>query len=121
MKDLDLSTWNHEDSKGIWWPDFESMVLSSEDYIGFCGCGIDGDLEFILTGLDVISISWPERQKLELEHFGSDIAAQFFYKWCNAKELTEHGGSVPGWLSDKGRDLKKAIKLAIAQRGSDDF
>ena len=34
----------------------------------------------------------------------------FIYYWLDNLRLTEHGGSVPGWLENSGKELLEAIK-----------
>lgn len=33
----------------------------------------------------------------------------FMWYWLDKEEYTEHGGSVPGWLTDKGKQLLSDI------------
>ena len=44
-------------------------------------------------------------EQKEIEVFGSESAAQFMYYWLHHEGLTEHGCSIPGWLTDKGKTL----------------
>tara|TARA_R110000868_G_scaffold148418_4_gene370369 strand:+ start:41 stop:418 length:378 start_codon:yes stop_codon:yes gene_type:complete len=80
--------------------------------LGFCGCGCkDKSLAYIRAGLAFIDagfraeMPYEDFRALELATFKTDGAAYFFYYWADAEELTEHGGSVPGWLTGKGRDV----------------
>lgn len=87
--------------------------------LGFCGCGQSQEnLLYILGGLELINDNCPVRvnddnfEKWHKEkdirvvaHFGNINAAYFFYYWTDKKDLTEHGGSVPGWLTDKGKEM----------------
>lgn len=85
---------------------------------GFCGCGSQEDnLKYILEGLEYINWRLEDKttdfnNKLiqQNEIFGNEKAAYFFYYWCDKEELTEHGGSVPGWLSPKGKLLVSILK-----------
>ncbi len=98
-------------------PDVTSFVQG--EILGFCCCGSpEENISLILEGLRIIDDKypdglsaeeykewWKEREKDVLENFGSDVSAYFFYYWADKEELTEHGGSVPGWLTSKGEKL----------------
>ena len=82
------------------------------EFFGLCGCGKpDENLEYIKDGLTLIDnrmkrkISYEEMKAQEIAVFGSKKAAYFFYYWADKTELTEHGSSVPGWLTDKGEEV----------------
>ncbi len=94
---------------------------SAEDFyqveiFGFCGCGLpDENLEYIHDGLTHINDERPEGAKHDEWYkkwveegdviFGNEFSRYFFFYWCDKQELTEHGGSVPGWLTDKGKRI----------------
>lgn len=46
-----------------------------------------------------------KEREAEQSLFGSDGAAYFMYYWMDKEGLTDHGGSVPGWLSTRGRSV----------------
>lgn len=88
--------------------------------LGFCACGNpDDNLVYVLGALELISedrpnfgasmdewSKWSAAHKArELSHFGSEEAASFFYYWADKEGLTEHGGSIPGWLDESGVEL----------------
>lgn len=85
--------------------------------LDFCGCGSpEENLDFIRTGLELINEKrpenpnefdkwWHEKEERVLKHFGNSQSAYFFYYWLDKEEYTEHGGSVPGWLTEKGLEL----------------
>lgn len=100
--------------------------------LGYCGCGRPEDaLVFIRDGLQLIDEkldptaerTWEElyqdwNRRLD-KHFGSAGARYFFFYWADKEGLTEHGGSVPGWLSGSGRDLLEDLNEALSEkRGS---
>jgi len=104
--------------------DFETAEdLIQTGFLGFCGCGSpDENLEYIRGALEVIADpypkdenrtgwdAWYEAHKARvIEHFGNERSAYFFYYWATKNDLTEHGGSVPGWLTDKGKHLLKLL------------
>jgi len=110
--------------EGCHWDTAREMLLCSDDFIGFCGCGIDGDFEYVLGGLrlinrrfdndhDNLDAWWKQHREAELKHFGHALSAQFFYKWADKAGLAEHGGSVPGWLTEKGKTLLRLMEEAF--------
>lgn len=91
--------------------------------LGFCGCGMpENTAAWVLEGLDIINepFEHDEKEWLQLygdwkdrvrKHYGdNDGSRYFFWYWCADKEFTEHGGSVPGWLTDKGKDLRDRLR-----------
>lgn len=97
------------------------------DALGFCACGCPEDaMEYARQGLQFIAGEKKEshvdrfndefkqwrkaRRKEEQELFGSLGAAHFFYYWADANGLTNHRCSVPGRLSNKGREVLKALE-----------
>ncbi len=94
-------------------------VLS--DALGFCGCGApDTALRYVRNILHAISQRCPDphtheewlawyrtvsRPAIEAL-FNNDPGAEYLaYYLLDDKKLTEHGGSVPGWLTDKGKGI----------------
>lgn len=99
--------------------------LISSGFFNFCGCGQpDEAIKFIKNGLEYIQwrhdnyskpndeqVSWEEIKAKEQELFASTGGAYFFYYWADKEDLIEHGGSVPRWLSNKGKILLEVIKF----------
>ena len=93
-----------------------------------CACGMpEKNLEYILGALELIkdrgpesnkplgkdtewSLWWDQHKKDTIAHHGSEEPAYFFYYWADNQKLTEHGGSVPGWLTAKGEEVLKLLK-----------
>lgn len=109
----------------------EAADVLQSGVLGFCGCGCpEKNLEYIRQALEIIDDPrpkwsdehksweawWPIHKEKVRAHFGNDQSAYFFYYWAAKNDLTEHGGSVPGWLSDKGRTL---LKLLNQQRDAE--
>lgn len=110
---------------GAEWDDLETFVL--EGIMGFCGCGqpwavndlIHQGLQHIqnLTELrDKTNFSNPESKKTwdveykeweeqGLKLFGAKGSEVLFYYVLDKANLTDHGGSVPGWLSPLGQEI----------------
>lgn len=98
--------------------DAEDFLITG--IMGFCGCGFpDQALQHIRDVLQLIhelkSLIWDNKLTTdqwyarELKVFGSVGAAYFTYYVFDNLKLTEHGGSVPGWLTQKGIDLLNDI------------
>lgn len=101
--------------------------------LGFCGCGASEEsLSYVRDGLAHINRLreespkqsngheawnkwWEQWQADGLALFGNDRARWFFYYWADQKGFTEHGGSVPGWLTDEGRELLSDLNEIINQ------
>lgn len=50
-----------------------------------------------------------------VDHFGGENPAYFFFYWASDRQLTEHGGAVPGWLTEKGKTLLADLKEAFEE------
>lgn len=82
----------------------------------FCGCGIQGPTlgvfrDVMQTFADAVEkndwgAAYTAREKL----FGGNTAWEYLvYYVLAAVDLTEHGGSVPGWLTDEGKCVQAAM------------
>ena len=103
----------YEDPTGCNWEDAESFL---QGYVlDFCGCGIPSEnLKYIASVLQHIHnlkeqvytkrISY-EQWKQAGKELGTEQQLYFAYYFLDSKELTEHGSSVPGWLTDKGLEF----------------
>ena len=106
----------YEDEDGCFYE--SALDLYQSHFFGFCGCGCNDDnIRYIRDGLSYIdslmivgpenraarNIWWEEMQMKGEEIFGNQQAKYFFYYWADKEGLTEHGGSVPGWLTEKGK------------------
>lgn len=116
-------------------------------FLDSCGCGRPAEnLVFVLEGLRFINTpspnSWklpvaerdpsPEamtewskhREEREKELFYTKRIAYFFYYWADHLDLTEHGGAVPGWLTDKGQLvlnlLEEMLEDGLLELGEED-
>lgn len=100
--------------------------------LNFCGCGNPlGNLEWILEGMNLVDERmkpspkpwgspenrawWEAIDAKELAHFGNERARDFFWYWLDDQEFTEHGGSIPGWLTQKGVKFRDELASAIRQ------
>lgn len=98
-----------EDEDGISYQIPIDSILTGR--LNFCGCGDpDAVAEYIADGLQFIKDEYYNITGRILEDrirqvFGNEKSAQFFFQWCDSQKLTEHGSSVPGWLSKKGINM----------------
>lgn len=93
-----------EDEHGAYWDSPGEFVQGS--VLGFCTCGEPNkNLEYIRNGLRLIKNKAERTTGKEISVFGSECATFFFYYWALEKGFTEHGNSVPGWLTDEGEAL----------------
>lgn len=53
--------------------------------------------------------SWNERFSLLIGSKDRPGLSCWWLYWIDHIGLTEHGGSVPGWLTDKGKEVLKAM------------
>ncbi len=113
---------NITDSDGVSYDDLTQFITTG--VLGFCGCGMPEQVvDYVKTGLELINEKSPEncnpreewdnwyeghRERCD-KHFKTQGAEYLFYYFCDFHGLTEHGGSVPGWLTRKGEDLLELI------------
>lgn len=68
--------------------------------LGFCWCGSPGDV------LTLIRDSLKAKTADDWWKHGDTSPAGYLLEYTMDRVgLTEHGGSVPGWLTDKGREI----------------
>jgi hypothetical protein len=101
--------------------------LIQDFVLNFCCCGnAEASLMYVLGGLELIDILkeelwnikdqakrdewWKDYNVKQDLHFGSAGARYFFYYWLDHEGLTEHGGSVPGWLDARGENLLEILR-----------
>jgi hypothetical protein len=102
------------DSDNYYYEDAESLI--STGILGFCGCGNPEEAtEYVRRSLELINnlkeevwedkVTYEDWRKEVDAHFGSSGAEYFMWYFLDNKGLTEHGGSVTGWLSVEGVEL----------------
>lgn len=100
--------------------DLESFIQVG--ILGMCGCGnVKANLLYVLGGLELIN-DWLSKSNKDFKqdyndwviktekYHGSVGAAYFFYYWLNDYCFMEHGGSVPGWFTDNGKELLELLR-----------
>jgi len=117
-----ISLWKDKNT-GEWITD-DGQIFDIDDYIlidifDFCGCGhTKSAVEHIIGALKLIKEKdeinkntkfedWYEEWAEKVSNFfNHDRGAQTIMWYCfDRAGLTDHGGSVPGWLTEKGYDL----------------
>ena len=81
--------------------------------VGYCGCGDpESALKYLARVLDFVNryLDVGADDGTEAELFPVEGSIWHTYYMLDDKELTEHGSSVPGWLTDKGRELMEDIQ-----------
>lgn len=100
------------DAEGTTFDTAEDLLCNM---VGYCGCGDpEAALKYLAKVLHYISIRFnidpTESEKLESLLFPVPGSMWHTYYMLDDKELTEHGSSVPGWLTDKGREIMEDIQ-----------
>ena len=100
---------------------YEDAVSVLGGVLGFCGCGDpEAALRYIRDVLRLIDeprpdghVEWEKwyegHRAREVALLPDEGARWLVYYLLDDKELTEHGGSVPGWLTGKGDDVLAAL------------
>ena len=101
LADFEATEGGYLDPGGCWCGNAERLIHVG--LLGFCGCyDPESNLEYVLAQLEAIEEYrwkvWPGKDSLP-------AATYFFWYWCEKEDLTEHGGTVPGWLTGKGEEL----------------
>lgn len=125
---MNLKDYEQEDGTyikdGTSYDDAESLLC---DLLGFCGCGLpDEALKYVYNVLNVINtlhtevhtdkITYEVWQKNCNNIMFNEGIAYFTYYILDSKSLTEHGGSVPGWLTPLGIDILNMLKTMYDDR-----
>jgi hypothetical protein len=113
LEDYASERGGYKDSNDCWHEDTTDLIQNG--ILGFCACGgPEENLAYILGGLELIDErheaeaagwDWKAWEAKCVQHFGNIEAAYFFWYWADKERLTEHGGSVPGWLDERGHHL----------------
>ena len=98
------------DQDKCYYEDAESFI--STGVLGFCGCGMpDAVLEHVRKALQIVNdigekkLTYEQLEERKKEVFANKGAEYFMWYFLDNKKLTQHGGSVPGWLTKKGIEL----------------
>ncbi len=99
----------------------------NQGILGFCGCGIpEATLLYLRDVLkhldDCRTLVWEKRMAYEdwraagRKLFATEGAEYTMWYLLDQKGLSEHGGSVPGWLSPLGKEVLEDL-TEMAARG----
>lgn len=100
------------DEEGCFYGDAEEFL--STKILGFCGCGMPQEsLKYVMGALQLIKErvdkDYKQIKAEEDAYYKSDGAKYFMWYFLDNKGFTEHGGSVPGWLTVDGKELLEDI------------
>lgn len=99
---------HYVDSDGCHYNTAEEFICTG--ILTFCGCGMPTEtLQYIRDCMQLLrdkpSIEYSEFEK-RCELLFINYGAQYFmWYFLDNNKLTEHGGSVPGWLTKQGEEL----------------
>jgi hypothetical protein len=118
---------SYTDDEGVNYDDAEQYLETR--VLGFCPCGKGTILEYVLGSLELIdwktiqhekNVPWDTYFKLWRSKcnffFGNEMAEDFMWHFLDREDYTDHGGSVPGWLNDKGFALRDAIRQVLEEQ-----
>lgn len=113
----------YRDADGCSYSGAESFLQTK--LLGFCGCGDPfvnikyvgkilrhiHNLKELVWENKITYEEWTRRGK----QIGSEEALYFAYYFLDDKGFTEHGGSVPGWLTDAGIEFMEDAEELIEE------
>lgn len=95
----------------------EEAVLEA---LGFCGCGQpEQALRYVRDGMRLLAEdppkgvpfhAWWPGHEVRLDAFAPSAARDVLWYLLNDRGLAEHGGSIPGWLTEKGEEVLAALE-----------
>lgn len=100
----------YEDKEGCHHEDKPSFFHGG--FLDFCGCGdpAASDL-FLLSVLESLeNIETRMSESVEAPFGGNEGFMYFVFYTLDKMGLTDHGGCVPGWLTEKGRDALEMLR-----------
>ncbi len=103
----------YEGLDGTFYPELIDLV---QEYLDFCGCGDStGNAKYILRGLEYIktriNLEYKDTIQKDIEIFGSEESALFFFYWAHSMDFVDHGTSLHfPWLSETGKDFISDLK-----------
>lgn len=105
-------------ASGCYYDGNDAEALLAIEVFGFCGCGCpDEALKFMHAALHLVADMhptdgaafddwWPKHRARADALFHGDGGIEYFtYYHLAERKLTEHGSSVPGWLTELGRSV----------------
>jgi len=94
------------DEEGVSYEDAGSFLGTK--ILDFCGCGNpDSALEYVRDVMQNIKGKDFDSRKYDGKEY-------FVWYYLDNKELTDHGSSVPGWLTEKGEEFLEDLNEYLA-------
>lgn len=109
------------DKNGCWHDD--ALDFISIGIFNFCGCGSPEEtLKYIHDCLQIVkdgtNMDYKEFCECKSKIFNNNSGAEnFMWYFLDNQELTEHGSSVPGWITDYGEEMLSDMKQIINDLG----
>ena len=124
LRKVDDSDFPYLDNDGCSHPSKESFICH---LLGFCGCGLpSAALDYIYGAMEIMgrfdsnksTEEWVAIHDELDKYFNSVGEAYFVYYFLNSwkNKLAEHGGSVPGWLTEYGHEVLAMLDEYRAER-----
>ena len=129
-RDPDGGEFAYTDADGVSWRGLEDVLAIK--VFGFCTCGApDAALTLMRDAMRLIELRGPSNPRQHRqwfdevyvprlrEVFGEFDGAQYVVWYLlEDKGLTEHGGSVPGWLTPKGHEVLADLEAYCADESA---
>lgn len=116
----------YKDESGVWvLPngdvcEYEEAALIS--MLGLCVCGTPNSaIRYIRDALQLVhdfaegGVTYEDWRQSVKSLFGSQGAEYFMWYWLDEKGFTDHGGAVPGWLTDWGKGMLAYLNEYISK------
>ena len=108
-----LDNGEYIDEEGCCWGQ-DPLDFIQGHMLGFCCCGNpEANLRHIYKCLYLVNLQHEDYDRFEKErdkYFNGPQDEYFAWYVLDEKELTEHGGSIPGWLNKKGKRLMEDLE-----------
>jgi hypothetical protein len=109
------------DDKGSSYQDAETFL--QDKYLNHCYCGNpDINIKYVADVLAHIDSRDTFKSKTRYDEwiaagnhlYPNDTIRNFVWYVMDSLRFTEHGGCIPGWLTDKGREFMEDVKELYA-------
>lgn len=123
LKKDDSIYYPYKDENGV---SYESNTQYIQiEVLGFCGCGNpDSAMKYVRDALLLVSKKYEigySEWKLRVDKLFPILGSEYFmWYFLDNKGFTEHGGSVPGWITDKGEELLRDIAWCLENEKEED-
>ena len=87
-----------------------------------CGIPVEETLAYVAELLEVFAIDGDDPRwntdRRRLYEWRETKDGALILSWLDHLDLTEHGTSIPGWITDKGNTYLRLYKLWTAEQGN---